>query len=301
MGRYFFEFNPDRRKHLITGTSCRQHPGGLFAGGLDVCLPIPFENKSGYARLLDEIRPDVIVNAGSDGSVDSVQQNPESGRYINYEFPLFLSAESEKRGSLFVHFSSNAVYDGEHAPYSELSPQNPVNTYGELKKMTDLEIKKSTGKWIITRPIVAYGWNFLFGRKNPVTQFLPMMIAGKRIKLVTDQIENPVYAGDVAKILWKCISSGFTGELNIAGGDTGVTRYDWIKKAGMVFGVDTTTISAARMDDFKSMAPRPRDTRFDISKLRGVLGFNPLTVEQGAQAMLEDGLRPDIIGMKNGI
>lgn len=289
-GRYFTESNADSQRFEIYGTSLNRRPLEAVAR-LAGYRPIPFSNLTEYRALLDAFRPDVIVNAGAEGNVDIAEENPLMIEPANLTFPLFLMEEAAARGVRLIHFSSNAVYDGANAPYSEQSAMAPLNQYGEFKRRADLAMRPELGRWAILRPIVGYGWNFPFGRKNPVSQFLPLLREGKPLQLVADQIENPVYAGDVARILWRIIESGFCGELNVAGGDAGLSRYDWIRSVADVFSVSDSTITKASMRDFPTIAPRPRDTRFDITKLRREFEMEPLTVTQGASAMLDDTVR----------
>jgi dTDP-4-dehydrorhamnose reductase len=294
-GRYFSESNPDPTTYKIFGTSRTECPDETFKT-LEFYEACPFENLDRYRELLQRIRPDVIVNAGSEGNVDNVQRDPSAGLKSNYEFPLFLLEEANKLGAKLVHFSSNSVYDGETPPYNERSPMNPLHLYGELKGKVDRQVRLSPGRWIILRPIVAYGWNFPFGRKNPVSLFLPMMLDGKPLKLVDDQFENPIYAGDVGAIMWKCLHEGFCGELNLAGADERLNRFEWMKTVASVFEIKDVKLEPTSMDSFPSLTPRPRDTHFDISKLLKDFHYRPLTVREGAEAMKVDSARTHLRG-----
>lgn len=287
MGRYFFEGNPDPEKYRILGTSRIARPSGVF-GPLARYEAMPFQNVRGYEDLVESFKPDVIVHAGGEGNVDLVQQDPEAAYRTNYQFAVFLLDMAAQRRIKIVQLSSNAVYDGKAAPYNEASPANPVNLYGELKSKVDVETRSFPGDWIIVRPIVTYGWNFPFGRSNPVSQFAPLLLEGRTLKIVDDVYENPVYAGDIACVLWKCLEIGFVGELNIGGGDQGVSRYEWMRIVAEVFQYNPDQIKPVALDSFPSLAPRPNDTRFDISKLLKELRYRPLTVREGAERMKAD-------------
>src|SRR2546425_4453 len=287
IGRYFFESNPDPEKYQVFGTSRIPRPSGVFER-LAQYEPVPFRDRRRYEELIATFRPDVIVHAGGEGNVDLVEQDPVTAHYVNYEFPLFLLEEAARNRARIVQFSSNAVYDGGHAPYHEGSAAGPLNCYGDLKNRVDIETRSFPGEWLIFRPIITYGWNFPFGRSNPVSQFVPLLREGRNLKIVRDVYENPVYAGDVAAVLWECLTLGLTGELNVGGGDQGVSRFDWICILAEVFGCDVRQITPVSLDSFTSLAPRPRDTRFDISKLLKELRYRPLTVREGADLLKRD-------------
>lgn len=299
MGRYFFESNPNLEKYRILGTSRIARPSGVFES-LSHYEAVPFQNVDRYRELMATFKPDVVVHAGGEGKVDLVQQDPEAAYQTNYQFPIFMLEQAAEHRARIIQFSSNAVYDGEGAPYSERSLAGPVNTYGELKAKVDIETRSFPGDWLIFRPIVAYGWNFPFGRSNPVSQFVPLLTEGGNLNIVDDVYDNPVYAGDVATILWKCLEMGFAGELNIGGGDQGLSRYDWIRIVAEVFERDPGRINAVSLDSFKSLAPRPKDTRFDITRLLKELKYRPLTVREGAERMKHDARKATTSGRGGG-
>jgi dTDP-4-dehydrorhamnose reductase len=61
---------------------------------------------------LQEIRPDVIVNAAAYTAVDAAEQEPELAMAINGEAPGVLAEEAKRLGSLLVHYSTDYVFDG---------------------------------------------------------------------------------------------------------------------------------------------------------------------------------------------
>jgi dTDP-4-dehydrorhamnose reductase len=121
------------------------------------------------------------------------------------------------------------------------------------------------------------------------------MLQRKPLRFVDDQFENPVYAGDVAAILWKCLADEFCGELNVAGGDEAMSRFQWMKTVAEVFDCADTPMEPTSRLTFPMAAPRPRDTHYDIGKLVNSLSYRPLTVRQGAQAMLDDRQRSHLL------
>jgi dTDP-4-dehydrorhamnose reductase len=111
------------------------------------------------------------------------------------------------------------------------------------------------------------------------------------MKLVDDQFENPVYADDAARILWRLIGGGFHGEINVGGGDSRVSRYDWMRCVARAFGYDQARIAPAKLADFAQSGTRPKDTSFDTHKLNVELGEMPLNVLEGALRMKADARR----------
>lgn len=286
-GRYFTESNPSPSKFEIVCTS-RRTTMDVLADGVVAHVTLPFTDREGYRALLDRARPDVIVHAGAEGSVDEVERAPLDAMDTNLAFPQFLMEEANRRQARLIHFSSNAVYGGEHAPYDENAELDPVNQYGRFKRAVDEAMRAELHRWTLVRPIVAYGWNYSSGRANPVTHFLPRLMRSEVTPLVVDQQENPVYAGDVAEVLWRVITRGYCGEVNVAGGDSSLSRHEWIRRAAVAFSIPTESLREARVRDFSALARRPRDTSFVTERLTRDLGIVPRTVAEGSRLMCDD-------------
>lgn len=287
IGRYFLETNPDPRRFEILGTSRNARSEEVFGGKIRY-RAAPFSDRDAYLKIFQDFRPEIVINAGSEGNVDVVEKNAPAIYEETLGFTRFLMEQSQKAGARFVQFSSNAVYDGDHAPYAEGALAAPKNKYGQLKSLLDEEVRKYPGAWMIIRPHVAYGWNYDFGRANPVTGYVKQLREGKELKIVTDMFDSPVYAGDVAQALWSALQKGATGEFNVGGSDQHLSRFDWVKTVAQVFGCDTGLLKPASIHDFASLAPRPRDSSFDSSKVRRELGVQTLGVKEGAERMLRD-------------
>jgi dTDP-4-dehydrorhamnose reductase len=289
LGRYILE-HPAAADHDIVAVARSAHPE-LATGPRLRYVALPFEQRAEFSTLLRQFTPDWIVHAGGEGNVDKVQADPAAHTPNNLEFPAFLMTEAASLKARWMTFSSNGIYGGDRAPYAEDAPAQPLHAYGRFKAEVDALTRQFPGQWVIFRPTVSYGWNHPFGRANPVTGFLPRLAQGAELRMVDDQFENPLYAGDAAEIFWRSLAKDYHGELNVAGGDARVSRHAWMTAAARAFGFDAAQIRVAKLGDFPNSTLRPRDTCFDIRRLVGELGYSPATVHQGALRMAEDSSR----------
>jgi dTDP-4-dehydrorhamnose reductase len=288
LGRYCIEDQNRSRAHSILAVSRSEHPEIQWSELAQV-VSARFEEREKFSEIFRAFRPDVVVHAGGEGNVDAVEKDPEKFRLINLDFPQFLMEEAASIRAKWIHFSSNAVYDGLSAPYAESALAHPLSLYGKFKAEIDSETRKYPYDWMIFRPTVSYGWNFNFGRKNPVTFFLPLLQARQPLKMVKDQFENPVYAGDVAKTLWCALDKSFVGELNVGGGNPEISRYDWMLEVARAYAIESPPIESVPLSFYaNSLVARPKNTSFDTSRLKRDLGVYPLDVFAGALAMKED-------------
>src|SRR3990167_10632538 len=63
-------------------------------------------------RKIEGVKPDVILNAAAYNAVDLAEEEKEAAFLINAEAVKNLSEISKKIGSIFVHFSTDYVFEG---------------------------------------------------------------------------------------------------------------------------------------------------------------------------------------------
>ncbi|MFX7961194.1 sugar nucleotide-binding protein, partial [Acinetobacter baumannii] len=82
------------------------------------------------AALLTRVQalaPQVIVNAAAHTAVDKAESEPELARQINAATPALLAIEAKRLGALFVHYSTDYVFDGSGSqPRDEDAPIAPL-------------------------------------------------------------------------------------------------------------------------------------------------------------------------------
>jgi dTDP-4-dehydrorhamnose reductase len=63
-------------------------------------------------RAVQEIKPDIIVNAAAYTAVDKAESEPDLAMAINGHAPGVLAEEAKKLGALLIHYSTDYVFDG---------------------------------------------------------------------------------------------------------------------------------------------------------------------------------------------
>jgi dTDP-4-dehydrorhamnose reductase len=139
-------------------------------------------------KIVRETAPEIILNAAGYTAVDRAEGEPELAMAVNATAPRLLAEEAVRAGALFVHYSTDYVFDGSKAgPWVETDPVNPLNVYGASKLAGEEAIRKAGGKFLIFRTSWVYGPrgnNFL----------LTMLRLGRerdQLKVVDDQVGAP--------------------------------------------------------------------------------------------------------------
>lgn len=63
--------------------------------------------------ILDDARPDWVVNCAALADLDICEDDPELSKLLNTDLPRRLARASKMRGVPFAHISTDAVFDGQ--------------------------------------------------------------------------------------------------------------------------------------------------------------------------------------------
>jgi dTDP-4-dehydrorhamnose reductase len=208
-------------------------------------------DREAAARLVRELAPDVVVNAAAYTAVDKAESEPELAHTVNAIAPGRIAEELARTGGLFVHYSTDYVFDGTKAgPYKEDDPTGPLNVYGQTKLAGEQLIAASGCAHLILRTT----WVYDIRGKNFLRTALRLAREREELRMVGDQHGAPTWARTIAEgtaqIISRCAalrdSSGWC-----AGGLFHLTA------AG-----ETTWASFAEqiLEDYESLASWPADT-----------------------------------------
>lgn len=162
----------------------------------------PLAGYGGQAEKIQNLKPDIIINAAAYNNVDGAESEPEIARAVNGHAVGNLAAICRELNILMVHYSSEYVFDGEKQEgYIETDQPNPLSAYGASKFLGERELQKNTDKFYLIR------LSRLFGREPKGTQakksFVSLMLdLAKRqaqIDAVNEEVSCPTYALDIAK------------------------------------------------------------------------------------------------------
>lgn len=146
---------------------------------------------------IHELRPDIIVNAAAYTAVDRAEDDEIACFATNASAVGNIAREAKKIGALFVHYSTDYVFDGlKNEPYLESDKPNPINFYGYSKLMGEEAIKYSGCDYLIFR--VAWVYHPHYG-SNFYRTIERLAKEREELRVVNDQIGVPNDARWLAK------------------------------------------------------------------------------------------------------
>lgn len=214
---------------------------------------VDVRNVDAINRLFAEFHPYVVIHTAALMSGDAMMTT-------NVDGTRNIARAAKQVGAWLVHLSSDVIFDGEHAPYTENDPPAPITPYGESKARAEQVVKTEAANYVIVRTSLVYGF-------DPMDSRTRQTIAGEMPNLFTDEYRCPILVDDLADALIELAQNNFIGVLNIAGAQR-VSRYEFGLKLARAFGIEPRfqpALSASHSN------PRPRDCSLDISLAQKIL------------------------------
>lgn len=228
-------------------------------------------NEQEVTKLVTEIDPDCIIHTAAASDPNWCQQHPSNAHRINVQASDLLAKLSADLDIPYLFTSTDLVFDGSQAPYSEESQVNPVNIYGEQKVEAEQKIVSIHKKSIVCRMPLMFG-DTPPGSKRFLQNWIEQLQAGKELSLFIDEYRTPVSALDAVKGLMIALEN--RPRLLHLGGRQRISRYDFGKLLIEVLQVQESQIKRSKQQDVIMAAPRPKDVSLDSQKAFS-LGYEP--------------------------
>ena len=240
----------------------------VFAMDVDT---LDITNLEQVKKVLNEVKPDVVINCAAATNVDGCEANQDLAFKINSLGPRNLAMVAEELGAKIVQVSTDYVFSGVgEAPLKECDLVAPVSVYGKTKLLGEEFVRDFSTKYYIVRTAWLYGYvghNFVY----------TMMKLGKdrdTLNVVNDQLGNPTHANDLAYHIFKLIQTEEYGVYHC----TGKGECSWYNFASEIMKLSgrNCTVNPCTSEEYKSMYPnsadRPAYSSLDNMMLRCTIG-----------------------------
>ncbi len=141
---------------LLTGTTGQlgkdllpllQEQGEVAAASRADC---DLSSPDAIRKLVSEVRPSVIVNPAAYTAVNDAETQSELAYAINRTAAGTLAEEARKSGAMFVHYSTDYVFDGgKPGAYTEDDEPAPLNVYGASKLAGERAVAAAGGRYLV--------------------------------------------------------------------------------------------------------------------------------------------------------
>lgn len=229
--------------------------------------------------------PQVIINAAAYTDVDGCEIHKDKAWAVNVGGVKNLVSFCKEQKIKLIHLSTDYIFNGENGPYSEEDSPDPVNFYGETKLESERIIKESGVDFLIIRTNVLYG----FG-KNVKSNFLLWLLEklsqNEKIKIVTDQFNNPTLADNLSLCILEMVKKNISEIYHIAGSEY-LSRYDFAIKVADKFNFGKNNILLTKTALLQQKAKRPYRGGLKIDKAQSILETELLSVNQALEYLIK--------------
>lgn len=213
-----------------------------------------------------EYAVDVIVNCAGYTDVEKAETEEERAFKANAEAVTLLADAAKRCNATLIHISTDYIFDGRSCePYGEDAEPAPLSAYGRSKLAGELAVLASGCPYIIIRT----SWLYSPYGKNFVRTILRKSEEQPVLKVVSDQVGTPTYAGDLAEFILTLLEPGNLSK-------TGIYNYSnegvcsWYDLACEVCDLsgNLCEVMPCRTIDYPVKAKRPHYSVLDKTKVK---------------------------------
>ena len=211
---------------------------------------------------------DCVVNCAAYTAVDKAETEPELCEAVNALAVGELGRIVAAAGKYVIHISTDFVFgDLTDSPQCETDQPNPLNVYGRSKLHGEQLLAASGCRHAVIRGEWTYG---LHGN-NFISKILTLATERKSLQVISDQTGAPTATADFASAILCFLDSKPEGLYHFAA-DGFASRYEVaefiIRRAQL-----ETSVSPCLSNAFPTPAVRPKNSKFDCSKIDQILNF----------------------------
>ena len=211
---------------------------------------------------------DFIVNCAAYTAVDKAETERETCRSVNALAVESLAKFAKGKNKYLVHISTDFVFgDESEKSLSEDDTPKPLSWYGTTKLEGEKLLQASGCRHAIVRLEWTYGKNGV----NFITKLLEAAKKNPKLKVVGDQTGSPTWTADAARVILRLFEKQTEGLYHFAAAGY-ASRYEVAKFILQEKNIDRET-SSCSSSDFPTPAKRPKNSRFNCSKIDKVIDF----------------------------
>ncbi|KAL0538500.1 hypothetical protein IC582_027521 [Cucumis melo] len=260
-----------------------------------LAFQVDLKSGQGFDTVAENFgQPDIVVNCAAISVPRACEIDPVSAFSVNVPTALgtwLLSFEG--RNTLFIHLSTDQVYEGVKSFYNEENETIPVNVYGKSKLAAEQYVSEKFSNFAILRSSIIFGPQTI----SPVPKSLPVqwidatLSEGREVEFFHDEFRCPVYVKDVVNVIitliktW--ISEGKQMQLLLnVGGPNRVSRVEMAETVAEIRGHKKSLIKRVSASSIDRGVKSPADISMNIDKLVQILAMFPVSFTDGVRLTL---------------
>jgi dTDP-4-dehydrorhamnose reductase len=261
-------------------------------------MDFDLSKPAAVAALLDELKPDFIVNPAAYTAVDKAEDEVDLAMLINAEAPGAIARWAAASNVPLVHFSTDYVFDGSgDRAWREDDLPGPLSVYGRSKLAGEEAVRRSGAPHLVVRT----AWVYAAKGANFMRTMVRLARERETLRVVADQLGTPTSARSIAAALIGIIDQGISdlpaafarggGVVHLT--NSGSTSWHGFASAivdglrGRRVALKATEVVAITTADYPTRAVRPANSRLELTRLQTVYGLSPLAWQEALAMELD--------------
>jgi dTDP-4-dehydrorhamnose reductase len=236
-------------------------------------VALDLADPSMIAKVVRDVAPRLIVNAGAYTAVDRAESEPERAQAVNGRAPGVLAEEAKRISAVLIHYSTDYVFDGERTvPYDESVSPRPVNVYGASKLDGERAIA-ATGAAALT---LRTSWVYARHGQNFLVTMQRLAATKDEVRVVADQTGVPNWSRALAEATAALAAHGIAYLVERAGlyhlsARGSATWYEFA--CAILAGVPRVRVTPIATSAYPTAATRPAYGVLDATRFTRTFGF----------------------------
>jgi dTDP-4-dehydrorhamnose reductase len=212
--------------------------------------------ESFVSTYVNEIQPKIIINCTAWTDVDGAETNEPGAKLVNVDAVGYLATAAKACGAVFAHISTDYVFSGVGtSPWPEDGIKQPLSAYGRTKAEGENLVGQiyQEGSYIFRA-----AWLYSAFRKNFAKTMVGLALKDEGdVSVVTDQVGQPTFAGDLAIQIVDSIQREIPFGIYHGTNSGQASWYEFAQEIFRLVGVDIERVKPVGSDAFPGPAKRP--------------------------------------------
>lgn len=218
----------------------------------------PLEDRDAIERLLEDTRPDVLINCAAFHNVDACERDPQRAFSMNALAVDVAAQICAARAVPFATISTDYVFAGTSSrPYGEDDAVGPLTAYGASKAAGEFLTRRHGPRHYVVRTSGVYG---TVGTSNKGYTLIDRVLAqaerGEPTRMTADMTFSPSYAPHVAQRIVNLLDRAAFGTHHVT--DAGaVTWFEFVHTAFRKAGYTNALLEPIEYAALRNPVRRP--------------------------------------------
>lgn len=267
----------------LVGTYFRNQPADVDIEWIKINLLDTPE----IAKMIDRVKPDIVLHLAAIASPAFCEQHPALSHHINVYTAVAVAEATQKVGIPMIFSSTDLVFNGNSAPYTEDDFSYPLSQYGLQKQMAEESLLGDFDHVFVARLPLMFGQTPVY-TSNFYTEAIESLKEGEEIRAFVDEYRTMINTDVASTWLQKLIEYALNSELSNQekehllhiGGSESCSRYEFVVKMANHFGLDKQLIIPTMQKELDLIPSRPPNVSLDSTLASQILEYQAPSLEE---------------------